>query len=83
MALYKKVLGYTHSERTGSVTGGSPAPTSVKTEAFVCDNLEETTATESLRVRLTLDLEDVEREDDDFTDTDQTVSCQSSAWLVK
>lgn len=68
-------VGYTHSERTGSVTGGSPAPTSVETEALVCDDSEETATTEGLGVCLTLDLENVERENDNLTNTDQTEGC--------
>lgn len=71
----QKRVKYTHSERTGSVTGGSPAPTSVETEALVGNDSEETATTESLRVCLTLDLENVEGENDDLTNTDQTGGC--------
>ena len=50
----------TYSERTGSITGSSPAPASVQTEALISDNLQNTTAPESLRVCLSLDLENIE-----------------------
>jgi hypothetical protein len=67
------IEGYdTYSERTGSVTGGGPAPTTVQTETLIGNNLEDTTATESLRVCLTLDLEDIERQENNLTNTNQT-----------
>lgn len=62
------------SERTGSVTGGGPAPTSVQTEALVRNDPHDTTATERLGVCLPLDLENVEREQDDLADTNKTTS---------
>lgn len=63
--------GETYSEGTRSVTGSSPAPATVQTKALILDDLEETTATESLGVGLALDLEDVEREEDDLADADE------------
>ena len=68
----------TYSERTRSVTGSSPAPAAVETEALVLDDAQNTTTTESLRVGLTLDLENIEREDDNLTNTDQAIRCQPS-----
>lgn len=62
------------SERTGSVTSGGPAPTSVETEALVGNDPHDTTATERLGVCLPLDLEDVEREENDLADTDKATS---------
>lgn len=64
----------TYSERSGSVTGGSPASTTVETHTLIGDDLEQTTATESLGVSLTLDLEDVQGQKDNLSDTDQTIS---------
>lgn len=64
----------TYSERSGSVTGGSPTSTTVETHTLIGDDLEQTTATESLGVSLTLDLEDVQGQKDDLSDTDQTIS---------
>lgn len=63
--------GGAYGERTRRVTGSGPAPATVKTEALIGDDLEETTATESLGVGLTLDLEDVEGEEDDLADADE------------
>jgi hypothetical protein len=62
------------SERTGSVTGGGPAPTSVETEALVGNNPHDTTATERLGVCLPLNLENVEREQDDLTNANKATS---------
>lgn len=62
------------SERAGSVASGGPAPSSVQAEALIGDNPEETTATERLGVCLPLDLEHVEREQDDLTNADQATS---------
>jgi hypothetical protein len=62
------------SERTRSVTGGSPAPTSVETEALVGNDPHDTTATERLGVCLPLDLENVEREQDNLTNANKRTS---------
>lgn len=62
----------TYSERSGSVTGGCPAGTPVQTHTLIGDNLEEATAAEGLGVRLTLNLQDIQRQQDDLTNTDQT-----------
>ncbi|KAI6769715.1 hypothetical protein HG530_004344 [Fusarium avenaceum] len=64
----------TYSKRTRSVTGSSPAPTTVQTETLIGNDLEDTTATEGLGVCLTLDLEDIEGQKNDLTNTDQTAS---------
>jgi hypothetical protein len=64
----------TYSKRTRRITSRSPAPTSVQAETLVLDNLEHTTAAESLGVRLTLDLEHIQGQQDDLADTDQTTS---------
>lgn len=70
----------TYSERSGSVTGGSPAPTTVETEALIGNNLDDTAATESLGVRLSLDLENVEREKDNLSNTNQTKRTPQVSW---
>jgi len=49
------------SERSRGVTSSSPAPTTVQAETLIGNDLEDATATESLGVCLTLDLEDVKR----------------------
>lgn len=61
----------TDSERTGSVTGSGPASTPVEAHTLIGDNLEQATATEGLGVCLTLDLQNIQREQNDFSDTDQ------------
>ena len=55
----RDVLGNTYSKGTGKVARHCPAPASVKTEALVLDELEDTSTAESFWVCLTLDLEDV------------------------
>ena len=59
------------SERTWSVTGSSPSPSAVETEALILDDTDDTASAESLWVCLTLDLEDVEWEEDNLSDTDE------------
>jgi hypothetical protein len=61
-------------ERTRSVASSGPAPTSVQAEALIGNNPHDTTATERLRVCLSLDLEHVEREQDDLTNTNDAAS---------
>lgn len=71
----------TYSERSGSVTGGCPAGTPVQTHTLIGDNLDEATTAEGLGVRLTLNLQDVQRQQDDLTNTDQTrVRDRSATW---
>jgi hypothetical protein len=72
----KRDRGDTYSERSRGITGSSPASAAVKSHTLVGNNLEEATAAESLGVRLTLDLQDIQGEENDFTNTDQTVQCQ-------
>ena len=62
---------WTYRERTRRVTGCCPAPATVQAEALVGDDPEQTASTESLGVGLALDLENVERQQDDLTDTNQ------------
>lgn len=57
-------------EGAGSVTGGGPAGTTVEAHAFVGDDAEDASAAKGFGVGLAFDLEDVEREEDDFTDAD-------------
>lgn len=64
----------TYREGTRGVTGSCPAGTSVETHALVGDNFKQATATEGLRVCLTLDLQDIQREQDDLSDTNQAGS---------
>jgi hypothetical protein len=68
----------TYRERPGGVSRRCPAPATVQPEALVLDDLENAPATEGFRVGLALDLEDVEREEDDLADADKTGSnpCQ-------
>lgn len=61
----------TDREGTRGVTGSCPAGTSVETHALVGDNLKQATATEGLGVRLTLDLQNIQGEQDDLSDTNQ------------
>lgn len=61
----------TYSEGTRSVTGSSPTCTTVKTHTLIRDDLDETAAAEGLGVGLTFDLQDVQGQENDLTDTDQ------------
>lgn len=63
-----------YRERTRGVAGSGPAPATVESKALILDDGEDAAAPESLRVCLALDLEDVQGEQDDLTDTDQTGS---------
>ena len=67
----------TYGERTGSVSGGRPAGTPVQTHTLIRDDLKQTTTTEGLRVCLTLNLQDVQGEQDDLSNTDQTKARES------
>lgn len=62
----------TYSKRSRSITGGGPAPATVQAKALIGDNLENAAATESLGVRLALDLQDVQGQENDFANSDQT-----------
>jgi hypothetical protein len=61
-----------YGEGSRSVSCSCPTPSSVESEAFVGYDLKDTSATEGLRVRLSLDLQNVEREKDNLSDTDET-----------
>lgn len=62
----------TNRERPRSVSGCGPTPSSVQPKPFIGNDLEQPTATEGIGVRLTLDLENIKREENDFTDPDYT-----------
>lgn len=61
----------TYRERTGRVTGGSPAPTAVQTKALVGNDPEQATTAEGLWVGLALDLEHVEGQQHNLTNANQ------------
>lgn len=61
----------THRERSGGVSRRRPAPSAVEAEPFILDDRQHTAAAEGLGVGLALDLEDVEREQDDLANADQ------------
>lgn len=61
-----------YSEGTGSVTGSGPTGTTVQTHTLILDNLEQTTAAEGLGVSLTLNFQDVQRQEDNLSNADQT-----------
>jgi len=54
--------GSTYGEGPREVARHGPAPASVQTEAFVGDDLEDSATPEGVRVRLALDLKNVEGE---------------------
>jgi len=64
----------THRKGPRGIARSGPAPTAVQVEALVTDNLEDTTALEGLWVCLTLDLQHVEGEEDNLSNTDKAAS---------
>jgi hypothetical protein len=52
------------------VAGGRPLPATIETKAFVADDGDDAAATEGFGVGLTLNFEDVEREENDLADAD-------------
>ena len=68
----------THSKGPGSVTRHRPAPAAVqRSDTLLGHDLEEATALECLGVGLHLDLENIEGQEDDLTDTSQTAVSQA------
>lgn len=67
-----------YSKRTRRVAGSRPSSTAVQTHSFIGDDLEQTTATEGFGVGLALDFEHVEGQEDDFTDSDDTISVSAN-----
>ncbi|KAI7506407.1 hypothetical protein KC367_g185 [Hortaea werneckii] len=59
-------------ERTWRIACRRPAPSSVQAEALVANDSQDATATERLRVCLPLDLQHVQRQQDDLANADQT-----------
>lgn len=59
------------SKGSGGVSGSGPAPASVQTHTLLLDDLEEASALESLGVSLSLDLEDIEGQENNLSNTDQ------------
>lgn len=68
----------TYGEGTRSITGCSPASTPVETHPLIRNNFEQATATEGLGVCLTLDLQDIQGEQNNLSDTDQAETSRVS-----
>lgn len=66
------IIQITYSEGSRGVTGSSPTGTTVQTHTLIGDDLEQTTAAEGLGVSLTLNLQDVQRKQDNLSNADQT-----------
>jgi hypothetical protein len=64
----------TYRKRAGRVTCCRPSPTTVKSETLVSDNPEQSSSPESLWVCLSLDLEHIQRQKNDFTNTNDRTS---------
>ncbi|KAI3483170.1 hypothetical protein L1887_53950 [Cichorium endivia] len=58
----------------GGVTCSGPAPTTVEVDVLVGKNAQESSRSEGLRVGLTLDLEHIQRQQDDLADTRERTS---------
>ena len=64
----------TNRKTPRSVSGSSPPPSPVQTEPFVGNYLKETSSPECIRVCLALDLENVKREKNNFSNTNHANS---------
>jgi hypothetical protein len=61
-----------YSKGSGSVSSGGPFPASVESESFVTDDFEEAATAEGFRIGLTFNFEDIKREEEDFSYSNQT-----------
>ena len=68
----------TYSKRARGIAGGCPARAAVQAHPLIGNNPEQTAAAESLWVRLPLDLEHVEWQQDDLTNANQAVRVSES-----
>lgn len=67
--LTTRVKGNTNRKTSRGVPGGSPAPPAIQSKPFIGNNLEQPTAAEGLGVGLALNLENIEGEEDNLSDT--------------
>lgn len=70
------------SERSRSVPHHRPIPPAVQSETLIGENPDKAPLPEGFWVGLTFDLEDVEREEDDFANADKTACCGVSHGLT-
>jgi hypothetical protein len=64
--------GYTNSKGAGGVSSSGPTPPTVQSKTLIPYNSEDSTPSEGFGICLSLDLQDVEGKENDFTDTDDT-----------
>jgi len=64
----------THSKGSRGIPCRSPAPAAIQTKPFIADDPENTAPSEGLWICLPLDLQDVEREQDNLADADETLN---------
>lgn len=62
----------TYRERSRSVTSSCPASTAVQPHTLIFDNLKESPPSKSFGVGLSLDLQDIQWEQNDFSNSNQT-----------
>lgn len=67
----------TYGERAGRVPGHGPPPPTIQCRTLLHEDADNTSPTEGLRVHLPLDLEGIEREEDDLTDASQAVGSEA------
>lgn len=60
----------TNSKWSRGISGSSPLPSSVETETLISHNPDHTSSSECFWVCLSLDLQDIKREEDDLSNTD-------------
>ena len=75
-----KVQAY--CKRPRRVSCCSPAPSSVEPKSFIRHDPEHSSSSKGVRVRLSLDLENVERQEDDLADANYAGTTPSSADLL-
>lgn len=68
---FRKRRAAEEGEGAGSIAGGGPAGAAVESHAFITHDADNATAAEGFRVGLAFDLQDVEGQQDNFTNADQ------------
>jgi hypothetical protein len=74
---------YTYRKRSRRITGSRPAPAPVQPKSFITNDPHQSTAPEGLWVGLSLDLENVQRQQHNLTDSnDGACSCVHNSLAV-
>ena len=71
----------TYCKASRSISSSGPSPTTIKPKAFIFDNREQTSTAEGFRVGLPFNFEDVKRQKDNLSNSDQTVTAMLKVFL--